>query len=425
MTSIDDRVNKILEEVKIIDIFPESNSTHTCPACNKRGKFYQIAGGKLAKCYSSSCIFNNPKNVINSFRWQSGLEQKSDFITAIQELEVKFNISNINLVPQRSKLLEECLDIYQDYLWSSSGKDALNYLINRGFLPDIIKQEKIGYAPHQSCLREYDVDILGLKREGLLVDNKEVFFKRVILPIRNIRGNLVHYTGRYIGEIPKDSKGDDLLGRYKETKSITHIPSSKSLLAFEDRLSNYLKYTDTLVIAEGYLDALSLIQLGIPTVASFGLEKINSHYSKFSKFNNLIFMFDNDTYSNDHPTQPLEYKSWIRILPQLIELQTSLPTINFYTCLVPNMTNNKRTKDINDWVNLGNISSSQAKLYIETNKKELVTTLISKWGGNIENHLSLLRLIKTVNKDGLKEELNKYIDPSTSILDYALNLVSI
>lgn len=430
MTPIDDRVEKILSSIKISDIFPELNSKSSiCPSCGKRGKFYQINSNQLAKCYSASCIFNRPKNVINSYRWKVGLEHKSGFYEAIQKLESEFGLTNVNLVPKRSKVLEECLDIYQYYLWSPIGKEALNYLKSRGFIDEIIKQQKIGYAPHISCLREFDISIDNLKQEGLLFEGKEHFSNRIILPIRDIKSNLIHFTGRYVGEVPKSPSGEDMLGRYKESKSLPNIPSSKSFLAFENNIEGYIKQTDTLIVAEGYLDALTLIQLGIPSVATFGLEKISSHYNKFSKFKKLVFMFDNDTFDINHPTHPLEYKSWIRVLPQLIELQVALPKVKIYTCLVPNNTKTstggiKSTKDINDWISTGNIKSVEVSTYIEKNKQELVESLISKWGCNIEHHLTLLRLIKVVNREELKKELSKYIQPNLDILDYALNLVS-
>jgi hypothetical protein len=425
-TLIEERVEKILSEIKISHIFPEAtSSSHVCPSCGKRGKFYQVGGDKLAKCYSSSCEFNITKNVINSYKWKHRLT----YYEAIVQLEQHFGLTTVNIVPQRSKVLEQCLDIYQHYLWSEVGKEALNYLRSRGFLDEIIKQEKLGFAPHTSSLRKFDFSIEDLKNEGLLYEDKEFYSKRIILPIRDGKGNLVHLNGRYVGAIPKSANGEDLCGRYKETKSMPGVPSSKSLLGFENLIPEYLTQTDTLIISEGYLDGLSLIQLGIPAVSSFGLEKISSHYSKFNKFKNLIFMFDNDTYDVNHPKYPLEYKSWIRILPQLIDLQIALPKVNFYICMVPLTTRTKTgilkpTKDINDWLNASKLTSTQTLNYINSHKRELISSLISKWGSKLEHHLTLLRLINITNRVDLKQDMEKYINPTVSILDYALNLVS-
>lgn len=424
MLSSKERKERILQQVRIQDILDiKGNSKYsTCPACGKLAKFSIFAG--LAKCHSASCEFNKVKNVIECYKWKHNLTGKEGYWEAIKRIELDFNLPTVNATPERSRILESCLDIYQHYLWSDEGKEALAYLKNRGFLTEAIKKYKIGFAPHISCLREFDVSRKELEKEGLMYAGDEYYFNRIILPIRDMRGNLLHFTGRYISNIPKNEKGEDLIPRYKETKTVTNVQGTKSFLAFEDLIINYSKTSDTLVIAEGYFDALSLVQLGIPAVASFGLEKISSHHYKLSKFKNIIFMFDNDTFDKDHLKHPLEYKSWLRIIPQIIELQLALPTLNFYTCMVPNLTKNKKTKDINDWVNIGKLSRESVLNYIELKKKELLINLISKWGSSMDKHISLLQLIKSTERKELLIDLAKYIPPHTSILEYAIDLIS-
>jgi len=419
MLSPEERKERILSEIKVSQVIDVKDSgTSTCPCCGKPNKFSVQAN--RGKCWSSSCDLNKSNDVISLYGWKHNL----NFWESIKAIESEFNLPvGSNKPSERSQLLESCLDIYVNYLWSSEGKQALTYLRDRGFLDSTIQDYKLGYAPSFNCLRSKGIDSKKLTIAGLLADNKEYYSKRIVFPIRDRVGHLQHFTGRYILPITNDS-----IPRYKDTKKADN-KGTKDFLVFEDKLTKYLTLSNTLYVAEGYPDTLSLAQVGLPVVGSLGLEKLTSHYSKLSKFENIIFMFDNDTYEADHPKYPLDYKSWVRITPQLVDLQIALPHINFETCLVPSNTQTKQkyfkpTKDINDWINTGQLTGDEVKKYINSKKKEFVTSLISQWGGDRSRHFTLLRLITATKKDYLKSELVKYIDPSISIIDYACELIA-
>ena len=419
MLSPEERKERILNEIKITQIVDvKETGSSTCPCCGKPNKFSVQANRGL--CWSSNCELNKSNDVIGLYQWKHSLS----FWEAVKAIEAEFNLPvGNNKPPARSQFLEQCLDIYYDYLWSYEGKEALNYLRSRGFLDDTIKDYRLGYAPNFSCLRNKGIDVSKLKSEGLLSENKEYYSKRIILPIRNRLGHLVHFTGRYILPIT-----NDYIPRYKDTKK-TDNKGTKDFLIFEDRINNYLNYGDTLYVAEGYPDTLSLAQVGLPVVGSLGLEKLTTHQSKLRKFKHIIFMFDNDTYEANHKKYPLEYKSWTRITPQLIDLQIALPHINFHICLVPANTQTKQkyfkeTKDINEWINAGDLNGDGVKKYITSKKKEFVTSLLTQWGEDKSKHFTLLKLITVTKKDYLKSELVKYIDPNTSIIDYACELIA-
>jgi hypothetical protein len=173
-----------------------------------------------------------------------------------------------------------------------------------------------------------------------------------------------------------------------------------------------------------------LWQKGLPVVGSLGLEKLTTQINKLKKFDNIVFMFDNDTYPADHPKYRLEYKSWIRVIPQLVELQIALPNINFYTCLVPHHTLHKtdkyavETKDINEWITVGQLTGDEVKAYITKKQTEFVSSLVSQWGSDTSYHFSLLRLIQATGKSYLKQELLKYIPSTKSPIDYACEVLA-
>lgn len=426
MLSPQERKQRIIDEIKISQVVDVRDyGSSTCPCCGKSNKFSVQAN--RGKCWSSYCKLNKSSDVISLYQWKHNLEDRWEATKAIEQefgLVVGSNKPN-----ERSQLLEKCLDIYVNYLWSFEGREGLNYLRSRGFLDETIRELKLGYAPNFSSLTSKGIKAADLAKEDLYVEGKEYYSKRIIFPIRNIFGHLVHFTGRYILPIAKDDKGEDTIPRYKDSKKFSN-KDTKSFLVLEDKIESYLKFSKTLYVGEGCPDTISLWQKGLPVVGSLGLEKLTAHLNKLKKFDTIVFMFDNDTYPADHPKYPLEYKSWIRVIPQLIDLQIALPHINFYICLVPHHTLHKtnkyavETKDINEWITVGQLTGDEVKAYIAKKQTEFVSSLVSQWGSDTSHHFSLLKLIQATGKTHLKQELLKYIPSSKSPIDYACEVLA-
>lgn len=425
MLSPQERKQRIVNEIKISQVLDVKDyGSSTCPCCGKSNKFSIHAN--RGKCWSSYCELNKSQDVISLYQWKHNLADRWEATKAIEQ-EFGLTVGS-NKPNERSQLLEHCLKVYADYLWSN--KEALHYLRSRGFLDETIKQLKLGYAPDFSCLTRQGIKVTDLVREGLYKEGKEYYSKRVIFPIKNLFGHLVHFQGRYIFPIPKDDKSEDTIPKYKDSKA-AQGKTTKDYLALEEYIDKYSKEIDKILyVAEGYPDTISLWQKGLPVVGSLGLEKLTQHTSKLKKFKEIVFMFDNDIYPFDHPKYPLEYKSWIRVIPQLVELQLALPQINFYTCLVPHHTIHKidkyavETKDINEWVNIGQLTGDEVKQYIRAKKTEFVESLVSKEGSNLSYHFTLLRLIQATGKDYLKKELFKYLPPNKTPIDYACEVLA-
>lgn len=426
-STLQERV-KVLETILgISDIYSvNTNGSSTCPACGKKNKF-SVRDNKTARCWSTHCTLNSNKdgqvyNIVSLYQTLNNYDSSGKgYYQALLDLEKKAGInSTINIVENdRSLFLQECLELYQWALWSAEGEKAREYLLKRGFSEDLIKKHQIGYAPNAYFLRGFDeISSLKLKEEKLLYYNKEYFDNRIIFPIKDYRGNLVHFVGRYLGEVPKDEEGEEVVPRYKDTQAVKNILGTKSYLAFEHLIPSYIQSNvSTLYIAEGYPDSLSLIQRGFCSVGLLGLEKLVSHKDKFKHFENIVAVFDNDFYPKNHSQFPLEYKSWRKIIPQLVELQKVLPNLKIFTWLVPQK---EGIKDINDWLTHNqDMSQEEIRTLIDSEKKNLVLQLIKKWGDDITKHKTLLELISSTNIG--KEELENYIT-YTSPLDYALEV---
>ena len=131
---------------------------------------------------------------------------------------------------------------------------------------------------------------------------------------------------------------------------------------------------------------------------------------------------DNDYFPEDHPQYPLEYKSWRRLIPQLVELQIILPKVKVSWLMVPeggktNRGANYSCKDVNDWYTRSGMNARELQAHIIANKQELVPTLIDKWGPDLSRHLSLIRLITATGHD--VRLLERYIPSDWSPITYA------
>ena len=406
--TVEDRIDRILSLISISDISDLQNGGNTCPCCGKRQKLW-VWSNQSYKCFYPGCeLSEGPRNVISLYRHLNHLSSPAGFYQALQDLEQMAGIETSEAqIRSRSTALEEALAIYQETLWSEEGQKALYYLEKRGFSRETINEVGIGYAPPRGCLRDYNVNEIQLVREGLIKNKKDYFRNRIIFPLYNSQGYLIHLQGRYLGDIPVDSTGQPLCGRYKDSRHDQN--GSKNYLFLEHLLKSYSP--EELIIAEGAPDALSFYEAGLASVGLLGLEKLTSHYHKLRKFKRIVFAFDNDRFEEDHAKYPNEYKSWISILPQILALQILAPNTVFELWTPP-----ESFKDANEFLQS---QGPQALLESIQTRWPFPDTIIHKWGPDLERHKDLIKLVSALPE--YKEKLRKYI-PFDDPLDYAIEI---
>lgn len=406
--SVEDRIDRILSLISISDISDLQNGGNTCPCCNRPQKLW-VWNNQTYKCFYPGCeLSEGPRNVISLYRHLNYLSSPAGFYQALQDLEQMAGIEVTEVqLRTRATALEEALAIYQETLWSEEGQKALNYLLNRGFSRETINEIGLGYAPPRGCLRDYNVNEIQLVREGLIKNKKDYFRNRIIFPLYNLQGYLIHLQGRYLGDIPLDSSGQPLCGRYKDSRHDKN--GSKNYLFLEHLLKSYAP--DELIIAEGAPDALSFYEAGFAAVGLLGLEKLTAHYHKLRKFKRIVFAFDNDRFAEDHPKYPNEYKSWVSVLPQILALQILSPSTVFELWTPPSS-----CKDANEV--LQTLGPDALVESIQT-RWSFPETIIHKWGPDLQRHKELIKLVSALPE--YRDRLRKYIsfaDP----LDYAIEV---
>jgi len=188
-------------------------------------------------------------------------------------------------------VLEEAAQLYFSQLKDSP--DAIIYLKNRGITGDIAHRFQIGFAPDawDALLKHFPhSQHTNLQKAGLTTTktNKtyDRFRKRIMFPIRNIRGKTIGFGGRVIDNEhqPKylNSPETDVFHKNREVYGLYEAKQYGSL--------------ESVLIVEGYLDVISLHQHGITNVvATLGTAMNAFHVKKLTRYTSTcIFCFDGD-----------------------------------------------------------------------------------------------------------------------------------
>ena len=196
----------------------------------------------------------------------------------------------------RMRILEanrEAARIFHAALYRPEGKVALDYYHNRGYSDATIKHFGLGFAPQSWDYLLKALRAKGFKDEELVAaflaakgrngGHYDVFRNRVMIPIIDIRGNVVGFGGRVL---------DDSKPKYINTEGTLAFSKSRNLFAL-----NFAKNTGReLNLCEGYMDVIAMHQAGFTnTVAALGTsfpEEQMQLIARYADRINLIFDAD-------------------------------------------------------------------------------------------------------------------------------------
>ncbi len=161
-----------------------------------------------------------------------------------------------------SQALEIALGFYQRQLAGPGGAEAREYLRGRGLSLDTVAAFGLGWSgPGRGGLvdewRAGGIDsetmnATGLLRETENGERRELFYNRVMFPIRDRRGRLVSFGGRILGAgQPKYVNGPE-----------TDLYSKRRTLYGLDLAREPVRQGADLLVVEGYMDVIALHQAG-------------------------------------------------------------------------------------------------------------------------------------------------------------------
>lgn len=149
------------------------------------------------------------------------------------------------------------LKLYMYYLYTQSGKQALDYLRHRGFDDELIKMFGIGYAPDKSILherfqKEGYTEVAQVK-SGLVLENErhyDRFCDRVMFPLYDEFGKVVGFSGRVYKAQDKNSK-------YMNSPESDIFIKGKTLYNYH-RAKEAVRQAGFVYINEGFMDVIAM-----------------------------------------------------------------------------------------------------------------------------------------------------------------------
>lgn len=149
------------------------------------------------------------------------------------------------------------LKLYMYYLYTQSGKQALDYLRHRGFDDELIKMFGIGYAPDKSILherfqKEGYTEVAQVK-SGLVLENErhyDRFHDRVMFPLYDEFGKVVGFSGRIYKAQDKNSK-------YMNSPESDIFIKGKTLYNYH-RAKVAVRQAGFVYINEGFMDVIAM-----------------------------------------------------------------------------------------------------------------------------------------------------------------------
>jgi len=281
---------------------------------------------KKGKNYFGKCPFHNEKTasfsvepvkqIFHCFGCSKG-GNVIHFVMAIENLDfpealklladrAKIQIPEINdgiQDDEKAKLKKELLQInveaarfFHSNLTNEKNRVPIEYLINRKIEKHTIIKFGIGYAEDKydtlyKHLKSTGFSDSSIFKSGLVLtkeDTKKVFDRfrgRIMFPIFDIRGNVIAFGGRVLDSSQPKYMNSPETAIYQKGKHLYAMNFAKGACAKQ------------IIIAEGYMDVISLHQRGIiNAVAPLGTALTENQGKLLKKYSEeIVLSFDSDS----------------------------------------------------------------------------------------------------------------------------------
>lgn len=205
-----------------------------------------------------------------------------------------------SLAEKRKRIYDinrEAARFYNSFLFSPQGAKALEYYKSRGYSKKTLMRFGMGYAPDDwrallSHMREkgysyeelYEANLANKSEKNGKVNYYDSFRNRVMVPIIDLRGNVVAFGGRVL---------DDSKPKYINTSDTPVYKKSLGVFGLNFAKNSKEK---TLILVEGYMDAISLHQAGFDNaVACLGTALTSEMAHLLSRYcEEIILSYDAD-----------------------------------------------------------------------------------------------------------------------------------
>lgn len=314
MSRIDqETVQRILDTADIVEVVSDfvrlkkrgSNYIGLCPFHNERTPSFSVSKAKgLCKCFS--CGKGG-----SAVGFLMELEQLS-YVEALKYLARKYNIEikekeltdeerdAINARESLFAVNQFALDFFEKTLETTDeGRDiGKAYFLERGINENAIKRFHLGFSPEARDALYREARSKGFETENLVTTGvctrneqgvvRDRFRGRVIYPVFNIAGKVVAFGGRTL-------RNDKTVAKYVNSPESIIYSKSKELYGLYQAKQSIVK-KDKCLLVEGYMDVISMAQLGIENVvASSGTSLTEGQIRLIHRFTeNVTVIYDSD-----------------------------------------------------------------------------------------------------------------------------------
>ena len=307
-----DTVNRILDTAQIVDVVGDfvtlkkrgANYTACCPFHNEKTPSFSVSPSKgIYKCFGCGKSGTAVGFVME--------HESLSYVEALKYLAKKYHIEVVEKeesaedIAHRQKneslllVSEYAGKFFQESLQTQEGQViALQYFHSRGLSDETIRKYGLGWAPVSRKALTDSARAAGYKEEFLLETGLAVryddgrladrFHDRVIFPIHSVSGRVIAFGGRTL-------RTDKSVAKYVNSPETEIYVKSRSLYGIYFAKSEISK-KDKCILVEGYLDVLSMHQIGITNVvASSGTSLTVEQIRLIHKFtDNVTIIYDGD-----------------------------------------------------------------------------------------------------------------------------------
>ena len=310
-----DTVNKILDTAQIVEVVSDfvslkrrgANYVACCPFHNEKTPSFSVSPTKgIYHCFGCGKTGSAVRFVME--------HESMSYVEALKYLAKKYGIevrekeetAEEIASRQRRESLMLVLDyterFFQESLRTQEGRNlGYAYFKSRGLEDSTIEKYGLGWSPMKGtalCEKaledgykpEYLVatGVCIQKDDGTLVDK---FRERAMFPIHTVSGRIIGFGGRTLRSDYKERN----IGKYVNSPQ-TEVYDKKTTLYGIYFAKSEIARRDRCILVEGYLDVLSMHQLGITNVvASSGTSLTVEQVSLIRKFTeNVTIMYDGD-----------------------------------------------------------------------------------------------------------------------------------
>jgi len=268
-----------------------------CPFHNEKTPSFMVSPElQIFKCFGCG----KGGDVFSFIKEIEGLEFRETLELLAKRAGVKLSRRKFTQTPEDAKLkkiieINELSSNFYNYILKNHkvGERALDYLRKRGISNDAIDVFKLGYSPNTwdsvlNFLTKRKYDVVDIAASGLIVPRENAggfydrFRGRLIVPLRNQRGEVVSFSGRSLGkEDPKYINGPETLS-YKKDRYLYNL----------DLARREMKKEKQAILVEGYFDVISPYMAGFKNiVASSGTSLTVGQLSLIKNYAREVMIF--------------------------------------------------------------------------------------------------------------------------------------